>query len=159
FALRWLPERGLLGRLLGATADFSARRLARKFIAGSNVEEALRAVARMRRRHLAFTADVLGEATVTEQEADVARDEYLHLVAGLSEAVNRWPAVDLIDRADDGPLPRVNVSVKLSALYSQFDPIDPAGTARAVLARLRPILRQARERSVFVNFDMEQYAF
>jgi RHH-type proline utilization regulon transcriptional repressor/proline dehydrogenase/delta 1-pyrroline-5-carboxylate dehydrogenase len=157
--LRWLPERGLLGRLLGAAADFSAKRLARKFIAGSNVSEALDAVARMRRRSLAFTVDVLGEATVTEHEADAARDEYLHLVDGLSRAVNTWPAVDLIDRDENGPLPRVNVSVKLSALYSQFDPIDPAGTARAVLARLRPILRTARERHVFVNFDMEQYAY
>jgi RHH-type proline utilization regulon transcriptional repressor/proline dehydrogenase/delta 1-pyrroline-5-carboxylate dehydrogenase len=157
--VRWLPERGILGKLLGAAADFSAKRLARKFIAGSNVAEALAAVAAMRRRSLAFTVDVLGEATITEQEADQARDEYLKLVDGLSGAVNNWSTVDLIDRDDDGPLPRVNVSVKLSALYSQFDPIDPAGTSRAVLARLRPILRSARDRHVFVNFDMEQYAY
>ena len=51
---------------------------------------------------------------------------------------------DLIDRDDHGPMPRVNVSVKLSALYSQFDPIDPDGTSRAVRRRLRPILRAAR---------------
>jgi RHH-type transcriptional regulator, proline utilization regulon repressor / proline dehydrogenase / delta 1-pyrroline-5-carboxylate dehydrogenase len=157
--VRWLPERGLFGRLLGAAADFSAKRLARKFIAGSNVDEALAAVAAMRRRTLAFTVDVLGEATITEGEADLARDEYLHLVDGLSKTVNSWPAVDLIDSDDDGPLPRVNVSVKLSALYSQFDPIDPEGTSRAVLSRLRPILRLAVDRHVFVNFDMEQYAF
>ncbi len=157
--LRRLPERGAIATLVGRAADVSAKRLARKFIAGSNIQEALDAVARMRRRSLAFTVDVLGEATVTEAEADQARDEYLHLVDGLSRAVNRWPEVDLIDRDDEGPLPRVNVSVKLSALYSQFDAIDPAGTGRAVLARLLPILRAARERQVFVNFDMEQYAY
>src|SRR5208337_455124 len=55
--------------------------------------------------------------------------------------------------------PRVNVSVKLSALYSQFDPIDPDGTSRTVRARLRPILCAARENRAFVNFDMEQYTF
>src|SRR5262249_33366792 len=70
-----------------------------------------------------------------------------------------WPEVDRIDRDDDGPLPRVNVSVKLSALYSQFDPIDPEGTSHAVLARLRPILRAARHGRAFVNVDMEQYAY
>ena len=42
------------------------------------------------------------------------------------------------------PIPRVNVSVKLSSLYSQFDPIDPDGTSRAVRERLRPILRLAQ---------------
>jgi RHH-type proline utilization regulon transcriptional repressor/proline dehydrogenase/delta 1-pyrroline-5-carboxylate dehydrogenase len=50
------------------------------------------------------------------------------------------------------------VSVKLSALYSQFDPIDPAGTSRVVRERLRPILHAARRRRAFVNFDMEQYS-
>src|SRR5437773_8775088 len=64
-----------------------------------------------------------------------------------------------IDRDHLGPLPCVNVSVKLSSLYSQFDPIDPEGTSRAVLARLRPILRLARRQHAFVNVDMEQYAF
>ena len=156
--LRLLPSRGLLARLVAWTAHVSARRLARKFIAGSNLQEALAAVARLRRRSLAFTVDLLGEATITEKEADEARDEYLELIDGLSREVNAWPANDLIDRDDHGPLPRVNVSVKLSALYSQFDAIDPNGSMRAVCDRLRPILRSARERRVFVNIDMEQYS-
>ena len=157
-ALRLLPSRGPLGNLLAAVARFSARRLARKFIAGSDVPEVLRAIAQMRRRSLAFTVDLLGEATITEKEADESRDEYLDLIDGLSAEADAWPADPLIDRDDQGALPRVNVSVKLSALYSQFDAIDPDGSARAVGERLRPILRAARRRRVFVNIDMEQYA-
>ncbi|HWG46988.1 MAG TPA: proline dehydrogenase family protein [Gemmataceae bacterium] len=159
FALRWLPSHGVLGRLLAKTAHRSAERLARKFIAGSNLDEALDAVAQLRRRSLAFTIDRLGEATITEAEAEQAQAEYLELINGLSRQVNTWPANDLIDRDEQGPSPRVNVSVKLSALYSQFDPIDPAGTSQAVRRRLRPILHAAREQSAFVNIDMEQYAF
>ncbi len=56
-------------------------------------------------------------------------------------------------------MPRVNVSLKLSSLYSQFDPIDPAGTSAAVRERLRPIFRAAMQHGAFVNVDMEQYAF
>ena len=156
--LRLLPRRGMLGRLLARTANYSAERLARRFIAGSNVEEALRAIANLRRRSLAFTVDLLGEATITEAEAEQSQGEYLHLISGLSEEVNAWPEVPLIDRDDRGPLPRVNVSVKLSALYSQFDAIDPAGTSRAVRARLRPLLHAARRNHAFVNFDMEQHS-
>jgi RHH-type proline utilization regulon transcriptional repressor/proline dehydrogenase/delta 1-pyrroline-5-carboxylate dehydrogenase len=85
--------------------------------------------------------------------------EYLRLVKGLSTEVNSWPENPLIDRDESGPLPRVNVSVKLSALYSQFDPIDPAGSTRAVRERLLPILRSAREHRAFVNVDMEQYEY
>src|SRR5262249_39020668 len=119
----------------------------------------LTAVGALRRRSLAFTVDLLGEATITEAEADHYQGEYLQLVEGLSRDVNAWPEVSLIDRDDRGPLPRVNVSVKLSSLYSQFDPIDPEGTSAAVLRRLRPILRSARAHRAFVNFDMEQYAY
>jgi RHH-type proline utilization regulon transcriptional repressor/proline dehydrogenase/delta 1-pyrroline-5-carboxylate dehydrogenase len=159
FIARRLPARGVLSRLLAFAARRSAERLARKFIAGSNVAEALAAIAGLRKRALAFTVDLLGEATITEKEAERSQREYLDLLTGLTREVNRWPAVDLIDRDEAGPLPRVNVSVKLSALYSQFDPIDPTGTSRAVLARLRPILRAARANHAFVNVDMEQYSY
>ena len=113
----------------------------------------------MRRRSLAFTVDLLGEATITEAEAERYQADYLDLIDGLSRQVNAWPPIDLIDRGCQGPLPRVNVSIKLSSLYSQFDPIDPEGTSRAVRARLRPILRAARGTQAFVNVDMEQYAY
>jgi RHH-type proline utilization regulon transcriptional repressor/proline dehydrogenase/delta 1-pyrroline-5-carboxylate dehydrogenase len=157
--LRWLPENGRLGQLLATTASWSAERMARRFIAGSDLDQTLGTIARLRRQSLTFTVDLLGEAVITEAEAEHYQGEYLHLVEGLSRAVNSWPAVDLIDRDDRGPLPRVNVSVKLSSLYSQFDPIDPDGTGRVVRARLRPILRLARENRCFVNIDMEQYAY
>jgi RHH-type proline utilization regulon transcriptional repressor/proline dehydrogenase/delta 1-pyrroline-5-carboxylate dehydrogenase len=159
FGLRYLPENGFAGRVLAGAAYRNAERLARRFIAGSNVPEALVTIARLRRRSLTFTIDLLGEATITEAEADRYQAEYLQLIEGLSRTVNTWAPVDVIDRDHQGPLPRVNVSVKLSALYSQFDPIDPEGTSRAVRARLRPILRAARARQAFVNVDMEQYAY
>ena len=157
--LRWLPHDGLAGRLLARTARSNAQRLARRFIAGSNLNEALRAIARLRQRSLAFTVDLLGEAIITEVEAQRYQMTYLELIDGLSREVNDWRPIDVIDRGPDGPLPRVNVSIKLSGLYSQFDPIDPEGTSRAVSARLRPIFRAARQHHAFVNVDMEQYAY
>ncbi|MFO0846211.1 MAG: proline dehydrogenase family protein [Gemmataceae bacterium] len=159
WGLKLLPTRGPLGAALAGVTRWSARRLARKFIAGSDIPEAVEAVRRMRSRSLAFTVDLLGEATVTEAEAEQAQGEYLRLIHGLSEAVNAMRENPLIDRDDAGPIPRVNVSVKLSALYSQFDPIDPDGTSKAVRARLRPVLHAARQARAFVNFDMEQYSF
>jgi RHH-type proline utilization regulon transcriptional repressor/proline dehydrogenase/delta 1-pyrroline-5-carboxylate dehydrogenase len=159
FGLRYMPANGFAGNLLARAAKDNAERLARRFIAGSNVPQALEAIAALRRRSLTFTVDLLGEATITESEAEQYQAEYLELVHGLSEAVNSWEPIDLIDSDHEGPLPRVNVSVKLSSLYSQFDPINPTGTSRVVRERLRPILRAARAAHVFVNFDMEQYAY
>ena len=55
-------------------------------------------------------------------------------------------------------MPRVNVSLKLSALDSQFDAIDQLGTAQRVLARLRPLWRLARDNHAQVHIDMESHA-
>jgi RHH-type proline utilization regulon transcriptional repressor/proline dehydrogenase/delta 1-pyrroline-5-carboxylate dehydrogenase len=158
-AVRALPQNGWLGRRVAAAARWNAERLARRFIAGSTVTEALDAVSRLRLQSLAFTLDLLGEATVTETEADAYQAEYFRLIEGLGKEVNRWPTIGLIDSDDRGPIARVNCSIKLSSLYSQFDPIDPVGTCRAVCRKLRPVLQLARQFKAFINFDMEQYAY
>src|SRR5438105_9123884 len=157
-AAGWLPRDGVAGRILAWAANHNARRMAHRFIAGSTVAEALAAIAAMRRRSLAFTIDLLGEATITEAEAEQYQRQYFELIEGLSRAVNAWPPVPQIDTGAYGPVPRVNVSIKLSSLYSQFDPIAPEATSDAVRRRLRPILRLAKRHRAFVNFDMEQYA-
>jgi RHH-type proline utilization regulon transcriptional repressor/proline dehydrogenase/delta 1-pyrroline-5-carboxylate dehydrogenase len=155
----WMPRDGIAGRVLAWAANHNARRMAHRFIAGSTVDEALHAIARMRRQSLTFTIDLLGEATITEAEAVEYQGQYFELIEGLSREVNHWPAVPQIDSDAFGPIPRVNVSVKLSSLYSQFDAIAPEATSEAVRARLRPILKMARDQGAFVNFDMEQYSF
>jgi RHH-type transcriptional regulator, proline utilization regulon repressor / proline dehydrogenase / delta 1-pyrroline-5-carboxylate dehydrogenase len=158
-AVRWLPRDGIAGKALAWAANHNARRMAHRFIAGSTVAEALRAIATMRRRSITFTIDLLGEATITEVEAEHYQRQYFELIEGLSREVNTWPAVPQIDSDAAGPIPRVNVSVKLSSLYSQFDAIAPDATSDAARGRLRPILRLARRHGAFVNFDMEQYSF
>src|SRR5204863_6874262 len=105
------------------------------------------------------TLDVLGEAVLAASEAIAYQKMYLDLIERMAGAAQTWPEDPLIDRDHLGAIPKVNVSVKLSSLYSQFDPIDPAGTSRAVRDRLRPILQLAKSRGVFVNFDMEQFAY
>lgn len=153
-----LPRRGLLAQLIATAARRGTQRLARRFIAGTNLEEVLTALHSLRRRRLAFTLDLLGEATLTETEADAVQRQYLQWLEGLTPAVHSWPEDPLLDADDRGPIPRLNLSVKLSALYSQFDPIAPEAVSAAVRRRLRPILAVAREQHAFVNFDMEHYA-
>ena len=158
-ALPIAPTGGWGGRRLADMTQWGARIMARRFIAATDLPHAVRTINALRRRKLGFTIDLLGEAVVSQAEAAAYQNQYLDLIAGLADEAAKWREVELIDRAQGRPAPRVNVSVKLSSLYSQFDPIDPAGTRASVLERLRPILRLARSRGVFVNVDMEHYAF
>ncbi|MEE9294210.1 MAG: proline dehydrogenase family protein [Phycisphaerae bacterium] len=145
------------------TAVSYARRgalmMASSFIAGGNTGEAIRSVERFRSRKMAFTLDVLGEFTSSEQQADRYQHIYLDLIESLCPAASAWPTIPIIDHANDGPMPRVNISIKLTALSPRFDAIDPESSIRSVCARLRPILRRARECDAFINIDMESYAY
>ena len=147
----------IAGRALAIAARRNVMGHARRFIAGTSTDEVLAAARHERKLSRGFTLDLLGEAVTSEQEADRYLQAYLDLVEGIAPAVNAWEEVPQVDRAGTAELPRTNVSIKLSALDSQFDPIDPAGTTRRVSARLRKLLRVAREHRAFVNVDMESY--
>jgi len=149
----------------GLLAPFAARMVraamlaqAKRFIAGTNPAEVARAALRERARHRGFTLDLLGEAVTSDAEADAYAAAYHQLLEALLPEAARWPHDALIDDGPDGPLPRVNVSLKLSALDSQFDAIDPVGTTDRVLSRLRPLWRFARACGAQVHVDMESHA-
>ena len=149
---------GLLAPLAARAIRAAVLAQARRFIAGSNPAEAARAALAQRRRHRGFTLDLLGEAVTSESEADAYADAYTRLLTELPRLAAAWPADPLVDDGPDGPMPRVNVSLKLSALDSQFDAIDPLGTSHRVLARLRPLWRLARAHAAQVHIDMESHA-
>jgi RHH-type proline utilization regulon transcriptional repressor/proline dehydrogenase/delta 1-pyrroline-5-carboxylate dehydrogenase len=74
-----------------------------------------------------FTLDILGEAVISETEAEQYFRAYIDLLEAITPEVQSWPADSLIDEDARGPIPRVNLSVKLSALDSQFDALDHEG--------------------------------
>jgi RHH-type proline utilization regulon transcriptional repressor/proline dehydrogenase/delta 1-pyrroline-5-carboxylate dehydrogenase len=141
---------------------FAARQgvaqMGRTFILARNGAEAVPILRKMRGQPLAFTMDILGETAVSEVEAAHYQARYLELIESLARETQDWPAVEQIDSDDRGPIPRVNISVKLSALYSQIHPADPETAIQQISARLRPLLLAAKQRGVFINLDMESTA-
>jgi len=147
---------GRLGdAVVGVMLRETVRRLARRFVAGSTPAEARRAALDARRAGQAFTLDVLGEACLSDAEADAYEARYVELVDTLGREAPHWPAAPRLDAAPWGPLPRVNVSVKVSALHPWLEPADPEGSASAVKRRLRPILRAAQAAGAHIHIDME----
>ena len=144
--------------LLAWSARSAAGVMARKFIAGATPDQATRTVLGLRDKSLAFTADLLGEAVISDAEADLYQQTCLDLIRGLAGPLKIASEVPLIDRDQNGPIPRVNLSLKLSSLTTHFDPIHAEATLASVAGRLRPILRTARELSAYVHVDMEQYS-
>jgi RHH-type transcriptional regulator, proline utilization regulon repressor / proline dehydrogenase / delta 1-pyrroline-5-carboxylate dehydrogenase len=129
--------------------------MARQFIAGRNPNNVMRTLQKRRTQKIGFTVDLLGEAVVSETEADQYAARYQDLLEGLARETKLW--TDPLGRNSE-LFPVVNLSVKISALYSQFDPADPKDAICHLAPKLRPLLRRARELGAFINFDMESYA-
>jgi RHH-type proline utilization regulon transcriptional repressor/proline dehydrogenase/delta 1-pyrroline-5-carboxylate dehydrogenase len=139
-------------------AKLSAMDLARRFIAGTNAREVVESALRERQSDRAFTLDILGEAVTSHREAEQFFRAYVELIEQVAPEVNRWPHNPLVDNGPEGPLPRMNLSVKLSALDGRFDAIDPQGSLQRAGGRFRELLRVARRHRAFIHVDMESYA-
>ena len=147
------------GQLAASTVSTAVETLANKYIAGATIKQAIKTIERLRKDKMAFTLDLLGEAVITEAEAQSYLERYLDLMEQLTQEAKHWSTVSEIDQADGEDLPRVQVSVKLTAFYSQFDPLDPEGSKKRVCDRIRTLLRRAQELGAAVHFDMEQYVY
>jgi RHH-type proline utilization regulon transcriptional repressor/proline dehydrogenase/delta 1-pyrroline-5-carboxylate dehydrogenase len=156
--LRALSKFDLSSSLVAKAVKANAAQMAKVFITGSNPSEALPVLKKLREQNLTFTADLLGEASLSEAETIIQQKRYLTLIDELNQEVKTWPIVKLLDTDHAGPIPKVNVSVKLSSLYSQINLLDFENTVEILKDKLRPILRAARDNRTFVNFDMEQFA-
>jgi len=141
--------------LSGPILRWNISEMARQFIAGRNSNDVLQILRKRRTQKIGFTVDLLGEAVVSETEADEYAARYLDLLEGLARETRNW--TDPLGKNSE-LFPVVNVSVKISALYSQITPEDPADAIAHLAPKLRPLLRRARELGAFINFDMESYA-
>lgn len=160
FGLRWglkaLSATGLGARLSGHAIRSQVEQMARTFIAGSSIEDALPTLGQLWKSGKAWSVDLLGEATISDREADRYRDRCLRALQELAQAATSWNEASLLEQDHLGPLPRVQLSLKVSALSPHLDPIDPEGSFQSVAIRLRPIIDAAMRLPASLIFDMEQ---
>src|SRR5438874_2794039 len=141
--------------LSGQILRWNVSGMARQFIAGKNPRDLMKTLRKRHKQGIGFTVDLLGEAVVSEKEATEYIVRCFDLLEVLGHETQSW--TDPLGENSE-MFPVVNLSVKISALYSQMNPADPADAIDHLAPKLRPILRRARELGAFVNFDMESYA-
>ncbi|HEV7865138.1 MAG TPA: proline dehydrogenase family protein, partial [Acidimicrobiia bacterium] len=138
-----------------ATARRNIHRMARQFIAGQTAAEALPQLEELWRAGEASTVDLLGEKTLTSAEADRYAARVLEVLEVLAGAASYWPAQPLLESDPWGPLARVNISVKATALAPRFGPLTRAEGLDEARSRLRPVLRRARDVPATIHIDTE----
>jgi RHH-type proline utilization regulon transcriptional repressor/proline dehydrogenase/delta 1-pyrroline-5-carboxylate dehydrogenase len=142
-------------RAIGAAAAAGVKHMAHRFIVGETPAAALGVFQDLWNRGVASSVDLLGEATVTTPEADRYAARCDDALSVLARAQPGWPPREVLEQDSSGTIPRTNVSVKISALTPLLRPDAPDLGRRDAAARLRPLLRHARELHAHIHIDME----
>jgi RHH-type proline utilization regulon transcriptional repressor/proline dehydrogenase/delta 1-pyrroline-5-carboxylate dehydrogenase len=153
-----LAASGMAKGLLTKTMTSQIEGMAKNFIAGTDAASAIPTLRALWKKEIAFSVDLLGEACVSEAETDAYRKRYLDLIETLPAEVATWAPNPLLETDHLGPIPRNNVSIKLSALSVKTDPMDFDRSLQRTFESIKPILLAARKHNILVNFDMESFA-
>ena len=144
--LNFTAPNSLTAQAAATTFTSAVATLAKKYIAGETLPQVFKVIEQLKRQSMDFTIDLLGEAVISEAEAQQYLERYLDVMTQLKSF------------AQSNAI-KPQVSVKLTAFYSQFDPLDFFGSQQRVSDRLRILLRHAKDCGIAVHFDMEQYRY
>ena len=107
--------------------------VSRRYVAGNNIDEAIRVMQRLSKENACFTVDVLGEEITTMDEAQYFYDEYARLIE------------EIIKHKLDS-----NLSIKPTAFGLLID-------AEKGYLNIKNLVEMAAKHDMFVRLDMEDH--
>jgi len=142
---------------VGAIATRLVRRMGRRFIVAATPRAAAPHLAGLWERGVACSLDLLGEATISADEADAYAARCADALSTLSEVSRPWPARPALEADSLGTISRANLSVKLTALTPLLRPEEPSRGQADARRRLVSLLRLARDLGAHLHVDVETF--
>ena len=139
-------------KILAVLIRFSVSKMAKRFIAGEDINSAKGALNSISKTGRSATIDQLGELVVSRKEADDYLQNVLSIIEGLK---NKGEPADY----NKAGILKAHVSIKVSALTHNFTPEDFDNCYEQIAPRLTKILLAAKKSNVFINIDAEHYHF
>ncbi len=148
---------GWFGRkIVNGAVHVGLKSVGGQFILGSEPDETVGRLRRLRERDgYAFTLDVLGEETASETDVDEYVGGYLGLLGSLKEALPCWESLGDGGDLDWGSDPKVNISVKPSALCVNAEEMDFEAAVAQMLSKIKPVYRQVVALGGYMCIDIE----
>ena len=148
------------GTLLAKAIAANIHEMARQFIIAEDARGLVNHLTTLHSHGFAAVVDVLGEATLSQREAEAYLATYLELLEALTSAQQKWHGrPDSTTTANEGATPMINIAVKPTALFCQANPMDFAGSVEGILAPLRRLTEAVIQSGAFLCIDMESYRY
>ncbi len=144
---------GALSRLLGKGSEplirqgvqLAMQMLGEQFVTGETIDEALQRARSMEAKGFRYSYDMLGEAALTEADAQRYLASYENAIHAIGHAARGQGVCD-------GP----GISIKLSALHPRYCRAQQARVKAELLPRLLKLAELARHHDIGLNIDAEE---
>ncbi|MDH0344313.1 trifunctional transcriptional regulator/proline dehydrogenase/L-glutamate gamma-semialdehyde dehydrogenase [Chromobacterium haemolyticum] len=131
--------------LIRKGVDMAMRMLGKQFVTGETIEEALANGSEREARGYRFSYDMLGEAAMTEADAQRYLQDYVTAIHAIGKASAGRGIYD-------GP----GISVKLSAIHPRYSRIKHERMMAELLPRLKGLFLLAKQYDIGLNIDAEE---
>jgi RHH-type proline utilization regulon transcriptional repressor/proline dehydrogenase/delta 1-pyrroline-5-carboxylate dehydrogenase len=131
--------------LIRKGVDITMRLLGEHFVCGQSIAKALSNGSKLRKRGFRYSFDMLGEAAMTDEDAQryfVQYEQAIHAIGKASRAHGIYEG--------DG------ISIKLSALHPRYCRAKHQLTMRELYPRLLHLIQLGRQYDIGVNIDAEE---
>lgn len=116
-----------------------------QFVLGRNIKEALKNAKDYRKKGYTYSFDMLGEAAMTEDDAERYLEEYVNAIKAVGD--DDFPTKDQ---------PAPSISIKLSALHPRYEVAQEDRVMEELYKTVCGLLQVAKDKNVAVTIDAEE---
>ena len=124
---------------------FTVKNLAGRFVLGKTMEEALKRSVSAEKKGYLYSYDMLGEAALTEKDADFFFDAYKHSITSLA------PKCYSHDYRDNH-----GISIKLSAMHPRYEWTQRDRVLKELVNKVKTLSLMAKEANMGISIDAEE---
>lgn len=144
----------LLERLLNSAGEpviraaiYQAMKImGKQFVLGQNINEAIKNGKSYRNKGYTYSFDMLGEAALTDSDAQQHFQDYVNAIESLGSSLSQWAE----------PLLKPSISIKLSALHPRYESVQEQWVLSELYQRLLLLAQIGRKHGVAVTVDAEE---
>ena len=121
------------------------RKMGQEFVLGQTIKKAIKRAQTFEAEGYSFSYDMLGEAAMTDVDANNYHMSYADAIAQISKAASS-------DSIQDNP----GISIKLSALHPRYDLLHRDQVMKDLVSRARSLTLLAKSAGIGLNIDAEE---
>ena len=131
--------------IIRKSVDTAMRIMGEQFVTGETIQQALDNSQRLFSKGFRYSYDMLGEAALTDQDAEAYFKDYLNAIKYIGEA-----------SSGQGIYKSSGISIKLSALHPRYQRAQIARVYDELYPKLLELVQLAKHYNIGINIDAEE---